>query len=76
MLSPNILRKDWFPLTEPLGARVVTEAGNSGKADLDKGGGVGFLAVLLELLGRLGTEDVARDPEAEADALADQGVVC
>lgn len=74
--SPKILRNDWFPFTEPFGARVVADEGSSGNADFDKLGGAGFLAVLLELVGLLGTGTGVRDPDAEALALADQGVVC
>lgn len=44
---------------------------------MDRLGGAGLLAELLELVGRLGTEAIGvRDPEDEALALADQGVVC
>jgi len=70
--SPLILRSDWFPLTEPFGARVTEDGGNSGNAAFDN---AGVLLTLLEPLVGLGAEKGVREPEAVA-ALADQGVEC
>jgi len=70
-----MFRNDWFPLTEFFGARVTRDGGNSGKAAFDNAGGAG-LALSLELLRGLDTETGVREPDAAAEALADQGVVC